>query len=175
MFDRQEVEDLMPRLTVVLCPCCRLHQEVRDDGGSLAGALCGTCIEHRGGNAEIVLRRAVEHEAMIRSRWEQARSVATDRDERMKAAFQSRARAIRYLRDLRELHEPRKGGACSCGVKKDCESSRLLDSRWIRQMINKLVLAEEDERLSYDRDFWDDEEMRRPLDTWNWRPRYPAA
>jgi hypothetical protein len=145
----------VPQLVMIFCPCCRLNQPVRDEDGSLDGRLCSRCIEHRALDEATVVRRALEHESMLRERCERAREIATDRDERMKAAFRSRERAIRYLRDLRALHEPRKNGSCSCGVKRDCESSRILDSFWIMRMVNKLVLAEEDERLHGDREFWD--------------------
>ena len=52
--------------------------------------MCGTCIEHRGANAEMVLRRAQDHENMLRSRCKEARKAANSLEERMKSALRSR-------------------------------------------------------------------------------------
>ena len=108
--------------------------------------MCGTCIEHRGANAEMVLRRAQDHENMLRSRCEEARKAANSLEERMKSALRSRERAIRYLAELNEIHRPRLDGSCACGLKHSCQSVEILSSQWVRNMIGNVKMRDIEER-----------------------------
>lgn len=135
----------MPWVTIT-CSCCRLPQRVREYDSGREPTMCGTCIEHRGANAEMVLRRAQDHENMLRSRCEEARKAANSLEERMKSALRSRERAIRYLAELNEIHRPRLDGSCACGLKHSCQSVEILSSQWVRNMIGNVEMRDIEER-----------------------------
>jgi hypothetical protein len=147
----------MPTMIDVVCACCKLWQRVRDEPGSgTTSRLCGECIEHRGTDHDMQLRRAVDHEAMLRHRCDAARSAATDYEERMKSAFRSRETAVRFLLQLSAVHEDGRNG-CTCRTSKDCESARILSHAWVRKMVEKLAVRDYEER-QYDPAYWDDDE-----------------
>lgn len=142
------------------CVCCEISQRVRyraDD--PTKDPMCDQCACHRGADVEKRIKRAEEHASVWRERCDYATSKATDYEERMKSAYRSRDHAIGLLRRLYDIHEPNRRG-CSCGAK-DCRSVRVLEGRWLRDMMRRLALREESERhrAGWWDDFDDDEKL----------------
>ena len=156
----------MHRFVNILCSCCGLVQRVRtDDGGQ--PTMCSPCIEHRGANTEMMIRRGQEHEEMLRFRWEAARTAANNYEERMKSAFRSRETAVRYLMRLDEIHSIKREGSCTCGRKRDCPSAEILSSGWVQDMIRKVEQRDSEGRDLYGC-WWDDDDDDLP-------PREPVT
>lgn len=132
------------------CACCKLSRATNsrptEFNNYTEQTICRECIEHRGVDDRMRVRRAVEHEAELRRRWEAAREAANDLDRKQKAAFRSRDRAVRKLKAVRDLHEyTGTRGACRCGVK-NCKTLTYLEDPWVRDRINDLRDREYDGR-----------------------------
>lgn len=180
----------MPRFRTIRCKCCDLVQRVREpDDLDAVVELCPACFEHRGSNNEMQIRRHSEHADMLRGRlaaasqWaERAEAERDDVRDRMRQAYSSRERAVRYLQRINNMHSMRGDGSCSCGVRRNCRVAALIYEKWPQSMIAKLDrIDEERERelraLTPERgDDWlteawdqlfdaDGELLRRPRDT----------
>jgi hypothetical protein len=126
------------------CICCRLIQRLPDRIGETdRERTCVTCAGHPGPTLE--LKRAQDHEALIREKIDAADRYARRAEGRVAnakdqtaAALDSRNRALTILRDLSDLHMPRMRGGCSCGRTGRCETSERLSSKWVQQMVSRL-------------------------------------
>jgi hypothetical protein len=85
------------------CSCCQLKQRIKDRDGA-EPTICDRCQQHQGQLPERRLRRAEEHEAMLRERLTACRSSeaaaqtrASRAEERVKAALASRGRLAQAL------------------------------------------------------------------------------
>jgi len=144
----------MRPLTVITCECCRLRQQVRGSiGDERRVDMCAMCFEHRGADNGMTQRRRTEHDAMLRERLVRAeqltQSAYSERDrarQRMLAAFQSRDSAFSILKTVNDLHEFRRDGSCSCGVKRDCKTAAVVYRGWVQAMIRRLDDAEAEQR-----------------------------
>lgn len=129
---------------IAACTCCRLNQRLPDRiGETERDQICSTCRTHPGPKLE--LKRAQDHEALIREKIDAADQYARRAEGRIAnfrsktaAALESRDRAVKVLRDLADLHRPRMRGGCSCGRTGRCETSERLGSKWAQQMISRL-------------------------------------
>jgi hypothetical protein len=83
---------------------------------------------------------------MLSERLKAARKVATESWEKMKAAYGSRDRAVRYLSRINEIHAPLGFRACTCRAVGGCQTREILDSAWVRDRIDDLELREWEER-----------------------------
>lgn len=136
----------MRPLIVIVCECCRLRQQVRGSVGDERRVdRCAKCFEHRGADDEMTERRRSEHDAMLRERLGRAeeltQSAYFERDrarQRMLAAFHSRDSAFSILQTVNDLHELRRDGSCSCGVKRDCKTAAVVYRSWVQAMIRRL-------------------------------------
>lgn len=129
-----------------ICNCCELLHPVRERSSPYNdGAVqteCGPCIEHRGADDQMRLRRAEEHEAEYRRRYTGAREAANNAEEQRNGAFKSRNHAVRKLERLRDLHESAgTRRVCTCGVK-DCKTLESLEDPWLTDRINDLRARE---------------------------------
>jgi hypothetical protein len=151
----------MVRHFLAICSCCGLKQNFRDHQSleaSPRSGVCGVCYAHRSPSVEQRLKKAQEHEAMLRERFEKSSAWAAKAEaevkearQRVAIAYKSRDRAIRILRDLNDLHILRPNGACSCGVKRNCKSAAKLYDRWTQNLIQR-VDEQEERALRWRRD-----------------------
>jgi len=150
----------MIKRSTLRCRCCELPQLIADANVSI----CAACNEHRGVDPISTRRRLETHLAMVTERLVAARAAADkaydERDlykKKMHAAYGSRESAVRRLRSLSRLHEPRGSGVCICRTR-GCASLAVLDVPWVRDMIRKLedieAQREAEERAADGRDEW---------------------
>ncbi len=96
------------------CRCCRLdHTRAQLRVGAFVDQApqtpCPPCVMHQGND----LAMAENHEAQLRFRLEEA---------------------IRLAAELRELHQPRAEGTCSCG-QRECATRVVLSDPWLNRRI----------------------------------------
>jgi hypothetical protein len=91
------------------------------------------------------LKRAQDHEALLRERIGAADTYARTAEarvnkfrERTAAALGSRERSVQVLRDVAELHTLRPRDGCSCGRAGQCQTANRINARWVQDMINRL-------------------------------------
>lgn len=132
----------------IVCECCDLPQRVKTIDGT--PTMCGPCIEHRGADQRTEVRRAQEHEAMLRGRLKAARSAANEayeaRDnykEKMHGAYRSREHAVRQLQQINDLHVQTPSGLCSCGKRQGCKTADIIYRPWCQDMIRRLDAADQ--------------------------------
>lgn len=126
--------------TAYRCTCCNLRQnQVGDDG------FCPICRYHQSREIHQTVKRHQEHEEMLRQRLASASEWAERADDerkkfgqRMHWAWKSRARSIKVLRQISDLHELRSDGSCKCHLPKGCRIATLLDDRGIQLLIRRV-------------------------------------
>jgi hypothetical protein len=133
------------------CPCCDLEQAVHINRFQLPDRFCRVCMNHQGDDPVRVLRRAENHEALLRARLNAAATAADTayaaRDEykaKMYHAYNSREKAVRYLARVNDLHTLRPNGTCSCGMKPRCRTAAVIYENWSQNMIIKLEDVEKE-------------------------------
>jgi hypothetical protein len=122
----------------------------RDGATGPPQTACGICRLHQGDKEFQRLKRAEEHEEMLRERFERSSAWAENVEaevketrQRIAIAYKSRDRAIRLLRKLNDLHAQGGDGFCSCGVKRGCRSAEVIYDRWAQMLIHRVDEQEE--------------------------------
>lgn len=95
--------------------------------------------------------------------------------------------AARYVRRINDLHVLRPNGPCSCGIKRDCPTAKIIYERWPQQRIRDLddeearqaaymsafdADAEDEEQVWMHRD-WNGPSQARDADIASADPRHP--
>jgi hypothetical protein len=142
----------MTRTSTITCECCDLHVKVPDADGDQQATMCGPCIEHRGANPEMQVRRHMEHSEMLRTHLKAASDWATkaewERDNayrRMKQAFSSRNHAVAYLQRINDIHALNLDGSCKCGKRSGCSVASIVSEKWAQQMIARKDKSDEED------------------------------
>jgi hypothetical protein len=128
------------------CSCCQLlftydASRLGFDRGS--AVRCGFCEDHyeiKGEDAARRLARFEDHDHRVRRDWQFARQKATEMENRMKHALQSRQKWKAALAEVILAHEQRPNG-CSCGAQSyPCLTLRKLEevNRGIARQVERL-------------------------------------
>lgn len=130
-----------------VCECCQLPfvSTVRPPAFDeyVAQTMCEPCIEHRGVDGRMKLRRAEEHERELWGRLQAVRAKANEMQEQRNAAFRSRDRAIGMLNKIRNFHEPSgTRGGCRCGVG-NCQTLLIVENPWLTDRISDWVARQD--------------------------------
>lgn len=140
--------DVAPAVRYATCECCGFPFSYEAWEQTL---WCEHCAEHNeieGEPADRVIARLADHEQRVRKWYLRARSKATEYENRMKSAFESRQKWKAALVEIALGHEQTDGGKCTCGANESpCATMRLLEyaNKGIARQVERLITLTREE------------------------------